>query len=114
MSGRKSIFIALLGLLVLSPGCSKNKGKKAELERERAKKLAQPGVVQRTYTLKNYSRPCCPNLMDYVLEEVDCFIQSRSDTEAQTLAVWFDSTKCNEQEIKDAINETQYSIVAML
>ncbi len=67
--------------------------------------------TKKTYKLKGFKQSCCSGIVEYSLKEVDGFIKSESKVKEQKLTVWFDKTKCTEEDIEKAINKTPYKIL---
>lgn len=79
---------------------------------ENSKKTEQESNnIKKTYTLKGFKQSCCSGMVNYSLEEVNGFIKSEPNVKKQELTVWYDKTKCTEEEIKKAINKTPYKII---
>ena len=73
--------------------------------------VQQTTKVKRTYKLKKYTQSCCSRLVEYSLKEVDGYIKSESNTAKQEITVWFDTSKCSEKDIIEAINATGYTVI---
>ena len=73
--------------------------------------IEQENIIQRTYKLHKFTQTCCARIIEYSLKEVEGFIKHESDVKKQEITVWFNSSLCSEQDIKDAINKTSYRII---
>ncbi|WP_196885438.1 heavy-metal-associated domain-containing protein [Aureivirga sp. CE67] len=71
----------------------------------------QTGIVQKTYKLDQFKQSCCIKIVDYSLKKIDGLEKIEADVKNQTLSVWYDSSKCDEAKIQEAINKTPYKIV---
>ena len=98
--------IIIIGVLLLSP-FSVSSQTKTELKTE----VIKNSTIKKTYHLKDFKQSCCSGIVNYSLNEVKGFIKSKPDVKNQKLTVWYDRTKCTEEEIKKAINKTSYKIV---
>lgn len=100
--------LTCLTFLSISAYCSPiNKLQTTEFKQDKS-------IIKRTYKLKKFTQSCCVMMIEYSLKEVSGFIKQESDIKHQEITVWFDSEKCQEQDIKDAINKTSYTIIETL
>jgi len=68
-------------------------------------------IVQKTYRLKGFKQSCCSGIINFSLEEVEGYIKSEFDLKHQQVTVFYDESKCTEEQIKAAINQTPYKIL---
>lgn len=78
---------------------------------ERREHVEQSTTVKKTYKLKKFTQSCCSKLVEFGLKEVDGYIKSKSNTDKSEITVWYDSSKCTEKEIINAINSTGYTVL---
>ena len=71
----------------------------------------QNNIIKKTYKLKGFKQNCCTGIVNYALKEVDGFIKSEAQVKSQELTVWYDSKKCDEAAITEAINKTPYKVI---
>ena len=71
----------------------------------------EENIIKRTYKLKKFTQSCCAKMIEYSLNEVNGFIKQESDIKHQQITVWFNTKLCSEEDIKNAINKTTYTII---
>ncbi|UTW66531.1 heavy-metal-associated domain-containing protein [bacterium SCSIO 12643] len=64
-------------------------------------------IVQKTYRLQGFKQSCCSGIINFSLEEVEGYIKLKH----QQVTVFYDESKCTEEQIKAAINQTPYKIL---
>lgn len=104
-----STLIAFSILLLIS--CEGKGQTKINSETTTKTVVVKNNTMGKTYKLKGFKQSCCSGIVEYSLKEVTGYIKSKANVKRQELTVWFDKTKCTEEDIKKAINKTPYKIV---
>ncbi|WP_196890836.1 heavy-metal-associated domain-containing protein [Aureivirga marina] len=105
MKFQNILFLILISLSVSCQTSETTKKKQTKVEK------TENQIIQKTYTLKNFNKSCCIGIVAYSLKKVDGFKKSEANTKKQQITVWYEKQRCNETEIKNAINKTPYKIV---
>jgi copper chaperone CopZ len=102
---QKTLFTALLSIILITVSCAQDN------QKTKTEGQFQTSIVQKSYRLKGFKQSCCFGIVEYALKEVKGYQKSEANVKKQELTVWFDSKRCSEVEIKNAINQTAYKIV---